>query len=208
MDWLRLSIEDIDPAPFILSGVVALIAGFLFSYLGRSVARRIGFTDQPDGRRKVHKNPVALGGGAAVLLAMLVAVVPLILLQGSDYWIDHTSPWSLYGLLIASLLLCTVGLIDDRYGMKGSTKLFWQVVAASLLVFDGDGLLIERLDLFGHRIELGYLGIPAGHDLDSGCDQLIQSYRRGRWHRQFAGHYFQPDTRRHGHDDQPRHPTA
>jgi len=51
-----------------------------------------------------------------------------------------------------------VGLLDDRFGLRGRQKLVGQIIAASLFLLTG--LRIESLQLLGCPIELGLLAIP------------------------------------------------
>jgi UDP-GlcNAc:undecaprenyl-phosphate GlcNAc-1-phosphate transferase len=63
-----------------------------------------------------------------------------------------------WGLLWASLVLLVVGVIDDRWGMRGKHKLLGQIVAALLLT--SYGLEIRQLQLLGWTIDLGVLAVP------------------------------------------------
>ena len=56
---------------------VALASSLALTPLVRGLAIRLGFVDRPDGDRKTHATPVALGGGAAVLGAVLLAMTIL-----------------------------------------------------------------------------------------------------------------------------------
>ena len=50
--------------------------------LARTLARRYGLVDRPDGHRKIHGRPIPVAGGPALLLAM-VAVLLI-----SCFWSD------------------------------------------------------------------------------------------------------------------------
>ncbi len=146
----------------IVAGYLACAASLVVTWWVRRLAEKIGFVDRPDGRRKTHKQPVALGGGLALLLSGTVALGALFYIYG-DYRIAFEkleSPSSLAGLGLAAVLLCLVGLLDDLKNMRGVFKLVWQLVAASLIVTLGDGLSIEKIELPGYHIELGLFGIP------------------------------------------------
>ena len=54
----------------VVSGVLSLG----LTAMVRRVALRVGFTDKP-GHRKIHHSPKALGGGIAILLAMVIPMV-------------------------------------------------------------------------------------------------------------------------------------
>jgi len=56
-----------------LAFFVALLASSILTPIVRSRALEWDFVDRPDGGRKAHARPVALGGGMAVLLASLIA---------------------------------------------------------------------------------------------------------------------------------------
>ncbi len=140
--------------------VAALLLAFLLSYLVtpfvRRVAVRFDFVDRPDAHRKIQDSAVALGGGA-VLLIVTMSVVPLLgVWWGWDLWMMASNPLSVIGLCAAATLLVTVGLVDDAFGIRGSYKLFWQVVAASLVM--GAGLSVPNLGLLGVIIPLGVFG--------------------------------------------------
>ena len=140
--------------------VASLILAFLLSYLLTPLTRRIAiryeFVDRPDAHRKMQDSAVALGGGAVLLAATLTVVSVIAIWWGWDLWLITRHPLSVVGLLGAALLLVTVGLVDDAIGMRGSYKLLWQVVAASLVM--GAGLNVPAIGFLGITIHLGVLG--------------------------------------------------
>ena len=139
---------------FLLASGTSLI---LTSQL-RKVAVRIGLTDRPDSRRKLHRTAMPVSGGISVFLATVVTfgvllVVPNPWKQGlCDAWLD------LLILLLASLVIVVVGAIDDSVGLRGRHKLAGQILAASILM--AGGLLIKSVGLFGWSINLGLLAVP------------------------------------------------
>ena len=58
----------------------------------------------------------------------------------------------------AGICIVTVGLIDDRFHLRGRQKLFGQFVAAGLLV--SGGLVVRSVHLFSLDIDLGILAVP------------------------------------------------
>jgi UDP-GlcNAc:undecaprenyl-phosphate GlcNAc-1-phosphate transferase len=135
---------------------VALAASLFLTPLVRRLAIERGFVDRPDGRRKMQKTPVALGGGSAVLCSLLlgVALLSVLWLFHDIDGIENLRP--LVGLFSAAILICFVGLYDDLWEMRGRTKLFWQLVAAVIVTFAGPR--IEHLSLFGQTFEIGHFG--------------------------------------------------
>ena len=135
-----------------------MTASFALTLLVRAVAPRIGLTDRPDGRRKLHVRAIPLGGGLAVFVATAAAVLGLLFLpnpwQGS--MLSHTR--SLLGMLAAGLAIVALGLADDRFGLRGRHKLLGQFAVALCLAVNG--LYIDHLFIFGHNLDLGMLAIP------------------------------------------------
>ena len=132
---------------------------FITSWV-RDIAESRGFLDRPDGGRKSHKAPVALGGGSAVLLATAVAIamVSYIYADFASHRVEGMG--SLIGLGISAVLLCGVGLYDDLYNMRGVTKLLWQFVAACIIVGMGSDMIVDEIELFGHLYDMHRLGFP------------------------------------------------
>lgn len=144
----------------LLAGVASLMASLVITGLVRSLARRIGFVDRPDGGRKVQKEAVALGGGLAVALSALVGIGLAALgssLGNGRLFEDFVNPLRV-ATLAGGVLIVALGLIDDAVGMKGRYKLLGQVLICGMLV--SVGLRIDELVLFGQRFELGSFAIP------------------------------------------------
>lgn len=124
----------------------------------RDLAEARDFVDRPDKGRKTHRAPVALGGGVAILISCAIAI-GLVVYIYADMDRVTASPSSLTGLGIAAVLLCIVGLYDDLYNMRGSVKLFWQLVAAITIVAFVPKTVFTSLGFFGARFDMsGYAG--------------------------------------------------
>jgi UDP-GlcNAc:undecaprenyl-phosphate GlcNAc-1-phosphate transferase len=147
-----------------LTFVVAIAASLLCTRLVRGLARKFGFVDLPDGDRKVHKEAVALGGGAAVLLATVLAILVGFSTSNaieSYDWGSYVDSTFFRSLVLASLVIVVVGLLDDLTSMRGHFKLAGQLVAVCILVFYG-GLQIDKFKLMGETFEFGWYWVAVG----------------------------------------------
>lgn len=139
---------------FFASLITAIIAVPVLSKIGKIV----GLVDLPDNKRKLHANAIPLIGGIAVFLSTLIAV-PLVVwlsLNFQEHFLDWSRPLGtrffsdfhqlvvslrpsdkseLLGLLIGSAIILGVGVLDDRFAIRGRQKLFGQFLAATVLIF-------------------------------------------------------------------------
>lgn len=146
------------PFALILIFVSALCVCLLLTPLVRMAAIRLGLVDRPDGRRKIHAQPIPVAGGVAVLIT--AATVLLGGLVVSDSWKDILGErWVTFvGLGAAAAVLAVIGVIDDYRGMRGSHKLLGQLVAVAIVI--ACGTEVRNIRLFDWNIELGVLAIP------------------------------------------------
>lgn len=145
---------------YVVAFVIALLASLILTPLVRRIAIRYGFVDRPDGGRKTHENPVALGGGTAVFLAILISIgvtFTFAYLQG-ELSIGVKATDALLALFGASVIIVGVGLIDDIYNLPGRYKLLGQILAASVLVLAGRQ--IDGFKVAGVEFALGWAAIP------------------------------------------------
>ncbi|MFN6206380.1 MAG: MraY family glycosyltransferase [Planctomycetota bacterium] len=99
------------------------------------LARRVGLVDKPDNTRKLHKSAIPLVGGLTVFVAGVVAVTVTLLFGGVTLGPDDLR--ELLGLLASATILVLVGVLDDRFNLRGRQKLFGQIVAVTLLIVTG-----------------------------------------------------------------------
>ena len=139
---------------FFVSLSIALLAVPVFS----KIANIVGLVDLPDNKRKLHTSAIPLIGGVAVFLSTLVAVtsVTWFSLNFQELLLDSSRPvysllfndlkqlvvsvrptdqWELLGLVIGSIVILAVGVLDDRFAIRGRTKLLGQFAAATVLIF-------------------------------------------------------------------------
>ncbi|MBN1571745.1 MAG: hypothetical protein JW984_00940 [Deltaproteobacteria bacterium] len=113
-----------------------------------SVAKRMGWMEKPKEDRW-HKEPTAKMGGVAVYAALIVPILiffwPII---ASGFGLEKTGPlakeillWMspsvVLGLLVGMTIIFILGLVDDFRYIKPRTKIFFQVVAAVVVVIYG-----------------------------------------------------------------------
>lgn len=143
---------------FTTTAVVAFLASLLATPLVRLLARRLEILDRPDKHRKLHKDAIPLGGGIAVLLGFTVAI-SIVFAAGLAPPDAIPDIRFLAGFGLAIVTISLVGLVDDRFVLRGRQKLLGQIVACSILVLAG--LRVEQIQIFGHVIRLGLLANPA-----------------------------------------------
>ena len=148
-----------DSSYWAVAFAAGVVAGLVFTRSARDVAPRLGLVDRPDGRRKTQTRAVPVTGGVAVFLATLVALAVVALVSPTAGEALTADARRAVGLLLAGVLIVTVGLIDDRYNLRARYKLAGQAVAAAVLTGVG-GFVIQKVGVFGWLIDLGQFAVP------------------------------------------------
>jgi len=143
---------------YLVAAGVAFLASLVLTSAARRVSLRLGIVDHPDAYRKLHGRAIPLGGGIAVLLAFVVSLFTVVALSASQRALLVENSGFLVAIVAASLMICAVGFLDDRFNLRVRHKLLGQCIAASLLIVSG--VWIDGIQLFGVTVNLGLLAIP------------------------------------------------
>lgn len=104
----------------------AIAVCFVMTPLVRSFAVKVGAVDVPKDNRRMHDHPIPRQGGLAIFLGFLVAVV---LFADLDRQVQ--------GILLGSVIIVTVGAIDDIVPLPALLKFAVQIAAAGVAVAFG-----------------------------------------------------------------------
>lgn len=144
-------------APLVVAALMT--CGLTFSV--KAIAERLGIFDEP-GPRKIHVKAIPRLGGLAIVLAFFIGVIGYSLATsrldfgGAKFLIFDQQ---LIGVLLGAFVLLIVGVLDDIKGLAPIFKLFWHIVAASLVVIFGMSISYIRLPA-GLHLELTNWVIP------------------------------------------------
>ncbi len=113
------------------------------------LANALNFVDKPEAR-KMHLKSVPLMGGLSVFIGFL-----LLTLYDVAITADRSLDTPMLGYLLGSVLIVTIGLIDDRRGMHPLVKLLGQISVS--LIFILSNFQLQELDqIFGSI----YISLP------------------------------------------------
>jgi len=108
----------------LLSGAIA----FLLSIIVYRLSDAGGFVDRPNAApHKLHQKATPLGGGAVLLVSILVGW----------FAFGDRQPSVVPGLLLASSFIAVWGLVDDRWGLKPLPKLVGQIAGTVIMIATG-----------------------------------------------------------------------
>jgi UDP-GlcNAc:undecaprenyl-phosphate/decaprenyl-phosphate GlcNAc-1-phosphate transferase len=114
----------------------------------RPLANRFGWLDHPGGI-KVHEAPTPLIGGPAIYLGIVLAIA----YAGSALGVNH--------LLLDIFPLLLLGLVDDIWKLRPSSRLIIQVAVVAHMILAHQGTILSLGNLLGTgNIQLGFLAIP------------------------------------------------
>jgi len=127
---------------YFIVGATAAGVTFVFTFLMRWLAPRIGAMARP-GARSVHSEPTPTLGGAAMFLGLLAAMlVGSQLHQFHEMFQGSSEP---IGILLAAAVMVVVGAIDDVREVSPPAKVAGQVLSGSLLSLFGVTMLYFRV---------------------------------------------------------------
>jgi UDP-GlcNAc:undecaprenyl-phosphate GlcNAc-1-phosphate transferase len=128
--------------------VLAVAAGVtaLCCVPARWISLKVGLVAMPDERR-VHERPTPYGGGAAMFVGFLVAMIAAAVIPALR--VVFASSSEPLGVVLAAAAIFAVGLIDDARDMSAPAKMAGQVLAATILYFLGVTLYEFKVPLAG-----------------------------------------------------------
>ena len=110
--------------------IIPFLAAFILTFIQMpftiKIAKKKGFLDVPKDERRVHKKPIPVGGGIAMVISVSILMV---------YFLPINK--NLILTLIASLIIAISGLYDDKEGLSPKLKFLFQILAAVILIIGG-----------------------------------------------------------------------
>ena len=165
-------------ANIFLVGALALVTSLIVTPLVRGAALRWGRVSlaSPD---RWHARPTPNVGGIAIFVGFAVAVVVETLLTSGDLSIREVSERAVIplthrdGLLLAAVMIFTLGLVDDLFQLRPTAKLVGQLVAASVLLMSGIGVWLTGVYIVDVMVSLfWFIGITNALNLLDNMDGL------------------------------------
>jgi UDP-GlcNAc:undecaprenyl-phosphate GlcNAc-1-phosphate transferase len=136
--------------------VVAAAATAALTPVARWFSKKVGYVALPD-HRMVHKQATPSGGGAAMFVGFLVAMMVAAAVPAlRPVFAGSSEP---LGVVLAAAAIFAVGLIDDVRDMSAPAKMAGEVLAASILYFLGVTMYQFKIPLAGF-IVLGPSVVP------------------------------------------------
>ncbi len=133
---------------FLVAGLAFLIIIIITPYI-RRLAIKLGAVDKPNPRR-INTVPVPGIGGLGIVVAIWTAILVTGNLHGQTLWI-----------MAGSLMIMTIGLLDDLFDLSPWLKLAVQIGAAVLIVVVADVKMeFIRLPFSSHYIGFANWVVP------------------------------------------------
>jgi UDP-GlcNAc:undecaprenyl-phosphate GlcNAc-1-phosphate transferase len=124
---------------YLITFVLAFIVAFSATPIVRKLAFKLGAVDVPKDDRRMHKKPIALMGGAAIIIGFIVALA-FDLVSTSNLLKPGRE---LLGLLTGIAFIALLGVLDDIITLGSKTKLLFQLAAAiSVVLISGTRIIV------------------------------------------------------------------
>lgn len=139
--------------------LIAFLLSVIFTFLQIKVSTKLNFLDHPQGR-KAHQKPIPYGGGIGLFLSFLVLAfffIDQITSFDSNSFLGYKET---YGFILAGFLILLIGVLDDKYSLKGRTKLFLEFVPIAIIIISGIGIDYLTNPFGGLAYNLNIFSIP------------------------------------------------
>ncbi|HHY64485.1 MAG TPA: undecaprenyl/decaprenyl-phosphate alpha-N-acetylglucosaminyl 1-phosphate transferase [Clostridiaceae bacterium] len=125
----------------IVAFAVALIVSFFATPVARRIAVRVGAVNIPKDSRRVHKSPMPLLGGLAIITGFVLAIVYSFATKNLKVFLGYLSQTKTLGLLMGVSIIIALGIIDDIRPLKAGVKFPVQLIAAIIVVSTGTRII-------------------------------------------------------------------
>ncbi len=115
---------------FFIYPIISFVLTLLFTPIMKKIAFKANVLDNPNCNLKVHKKPIPYLGGVALFLGTLIAMII------ANYQISFSMMF-FWGVICASIIITSLGLIDDVFDLKQKIKFAVQIILAIGLVCTG-----------------------------------------------------------------------
>ena len=132
-----------------LTFLMALVIVVIATPISMKLASLLGAIAYPGGRH-VHSRPIPRLGGLALYAAFWIATLTM------QVWDE-----SIQGLFIGSTIILMVGIWDDIREIRPLVKLFWQIVAAAVLLDFNFSMKVITLPFLDKPLNFEALGLSA-----------------------------------------------
>jgi len=116
---------------------VALIVAFFATPIARKIAVNSGAVNIPNDSRRVHKKPMALMGGLAIIAGFVLAASYSFATRNFKSFLEYLKRPSTLGIIAGVLIIITLGIIDDIKALKARVKFPVQLIASIIVVSTG-----------------------------------------------------------------------
>lgn len=116
---------------------VALIVAFFSTPIVRRIAFSSGAIDIPKDNRRMHKKPMALMGGLAIIVGFSLAILYSFASKDLKKFLESLVQPKILGLIFGVLIIVILGIIDDIKPLKARVKFPVQLLAAVIVVATG-----------------------------------------------------------------------
>lgn len=118
----------------ICSIVVSFIISVCVTPIVIKIAKKKGIVAKPGGRR-IHDHEIPLMGGIGIYLGMLITnlMVAIAFFFIEKLSINSVYMHQLWGVLIGATFIAIMGIIDDKFELKGKIQLLIMIIAGFIL---------------------------------------------------------------------------
>lgn len=126
---------------YLITFVLAFIIAFCATPMAKRLAIKVGAIDIPKDERRMHKKPIALMGGCAIIAGFVISVFFNTLSTSKIF----TPGKELLGLMTGAVIISVMGILDDIRPLDSKVKLLFQIMAAVAVVLISDSTRITML---------------------------------------------------------------
>lgn len=116
---------------------VALIVAFFATPIVRKIAVNSGAVNIPNDSRRVHKKPMALMGGLAIIAGLILATLYSFATKDMKSFAEFLTKKETLGILAGVSIIIALGIVDDIKPLRARIKFPIQLIAAIIVVMTG-----------------------------------------------------------------------